>query len=87
MTLPDERYRSVLWAAKFLEQLATDPKKYPRVPRSVRREAMSVLRHFPSTWDMDRAAELAPSVFAARIEPLTRMVMQYQEDKSNDDAS
>ena len=63
MTLPDERYRAVKWAERFLHDLATDTKKYPRIPRTVRAEALSILRHYPSSWDMDRASHSAPSVF------------------------
>ena len=74
MTLPDERYRAVQWAERFLREIATDRKKYPRVPAAVRREAYSILRHYPSTWDLDRAAAAAPEVFAARMEELHRFI-------------
>lgn len=81
MTLPDERYRSVMWAKKFLESLAYDKKAYPRIAKAVRGEAHSILRHFPSEWDMSRAAENAPDVFQERMEPVTRMFKQYEESK------
>ena len=74
MTLPDERYRAVQWAERFLREIATDRKKYPRVPAAVRREAYSILRHYPSTWDLDRAADAAPEVFASRMEDLHRFI-------------
>jgi len=64
MTLPDERYRAVKMAEQFLRDLC-DPSKTPRVPRSIRRQAASVLRHYPSTWDMDRAAHSCPAVFSS----------------------
>jgi len=83
MTLPDERYRAVLWAERFLKELATDRKKYPRIPLAVRREAHSILRHYPGTWDMERASEGAPDVFQERMEPLTRLVMQYEQEKKD----
>lgn len=83
MTLPDERYRAVKWAEKFLHELATDRTKYPRVPVAVRREAYSILRHYPSSWDMQRAAEACPDVFQERMEPLTRLVMQYEQEKKD----
>ena len=66
MTLPDERYRSVMWAERFLRELAHDSKKYPRVPRAIRQEAYSILRHFPCQWDMDMAAHRAPEVFESQ---------------------
>jgi hypothetical protein len=87
MTLPDERYRAVLWASRFLGEVAHDKKKYPRISKEVRREAYSILRHFPSDWDMKRAAEQVPEVFQERMEPLTRMMEVYkieQKEEQND---
>ncbi len=77
MTLPDERYRAVKYAGEFLQRLAGG--EYPRVPKAVRGEAASILRHYPGTWDMHRAAEAAPEVFAVRMEPLHRMVLQHEQ--------
>jgi len=65
MTLPDERYRAVRRAEEFLKDLC-DPKKTPRVPKSIRREASGILRHYPSSWDMDRAAHRCPQVFESK---------------------
>lgn len=84
MTLPDERYRAVMWASRFLQDIAHDTKKYPRIPKTVRREAYSILRHFPSEWDMTNAANLAPIVFQKEMEPLYRMVKQHEQDKQNE---
>ena len=81
MTLPDERYRSVMWAKRFLEGIAHDRKAYPRISKAVRGEAYSILRHFPSEWDMTRAAHDAPDVFQERMEPVTRLFKQYEESK------
>lgn len=74
MTLPDERYRSVVQARKLLEDIAYG--KIPRVPKDIKARAYSVLRHYPSEWDLDRAAEFAPHVFAKQMEPLYKMVLQ-----------
>jgi hypothetical protein len=82
MTLPDERYRSVMWAKRFLESLAYDKKAYPRISKTVRGEAHSILRHFPSEWDMKNAADLAPIVFQEQMEPVTRLFKQYEENKN-----
>jgi hypothetical protein len=79
MTLPDERYRSVKYAQEFLSRLAGG--EYPRVPKAVRDEARSILRHYPSSWDMDRASRGAPDVFQERMEPLYRMVKQHEQDQ------
>ena len=80
MTLPDERYRAVLRAEQFLKDLL-DPSKTPRVPRAIRSQASGILRHYPSTWDMDRAATAAPKVFETKnkIEPLYRMIREYRD--------
>ena len=72
MTLPDERYRAVKWAEAFLKRLAGG--HYARVPKAVRDEARSILRHYPSDYDMNRAAEAAPEVFQERMEDLHRFV-------------
>ena len=78
MTLPDERYRAVKTAAQFLARLAGG--EYPRVPKAVRAEARSILRHYPLDWDMKRAAEAAPDVFAERMEDLHRFVTKGQQE-------
>jgi hypothetical protein len=82
MTLPDERYRAVMWASQFLQELAHDRKKYPRVPKAVRQEAHSILRHYPGTWDMERASTNCPEVFQTRMEPVTRLFKQYEQNKN-----
>lgn len=82
MTLPDERYRSVVWAKNFLYDLC-DPKKTPGVPKNIREQARSILRHYPSEWDLNRAAMGAPDVFQERMEPVTRLFKQYEESKKD----
>ena len=78
MTLPDERYRAVKWAAGFLSRLAGG--EFPRTPKAVRDEARSILRHYPSDWDMQRTAAAAPEVFQERMEQLHRMVAAYNPE-------
>ncbi len=80
MTLPDERYRAVKQAEQFLQDLL-NPKKTPRVPKEIRVRAYSVLKHYPSAWDMDRVATACPEVFETRnqVEPLYKMVREHQE--------
>ena len=79
MTLPDERYRAVVQTRRFLLKILTTP----RVPKAVKDEARACLRHYPSEWDMEQAAEASPHVFAKRMEPLYRMVKQYGIDKKD----
>jgi hypothetical protein len=81
VTLPDERYRAVKWAESFLQRLAGG--EYPRTPKAVRDEARSVLRHYPSQWDMQRTAAAAPEVFQEQMEPLYRMIKQHEQDKQS----
>ena len=83
MTLPDERYRAVKTAAQFLARLAGG--EYPRVPKAVRAEARSVLRHYPLDWDMQRTARMAPEVFQVEMEPLYRMVKQHEQGQQEQD--
>ena len=78
MTLPDERYRAVKWAESFLKRLAGG--EIPRVPKAVRDEARSVLRHYPSDYDMNRAAEGAPEVFQERMEDLHRFISKGAQE-------
>ena len=70
MTLPDERYRAVVQTQRFLLRILTTP----RVPRAVKDEARSMLRHYPSDYDMNRAAAAAPEVFQERMEDLHRFI-------------
>jgi hypothetical protein len=56
MTLPIERTNAVLRVERFLMDLR-DPKKYPRVPKSVREEASRLLRHYPSKYNMKYIAD------------------------------
>ena len=78
MTLPDERYRAVVQTQRFLLQILTTP----RVPKAIKDQARSCLRHYPSEWDMKAASELVPHVFAERMEDVTRMFKAYEEKKN-----
>jgi hypothetical protein len=40
-----------------------DPKKTPKVPSAVRKEAYRNLKHYPGQYYMDKAAVEAPDVF------------------------
>ena len=86
MTLPDERYRSILQARRLLEELC-DPKMTPRLAAGIRDRARGVLRHYPSEYDMRRAAQTSPEVFQERMEDLHRFVLkgQQQDDSAAED--
>ena len=75
MTLPDERYRSIMQAKRLLEELM-DPKLTPRVAAGIRDRARGALRHYPSEYDMMKAAQTSPDIFQERMEDLHRFVAQ-----------
>jgi hypothetical protein len=56
MTLPIERTYAISNAREFLRSLL-DPKQTPRVPKKIRSIARSVLKHYPSNFDMDMMFE------------------------------
>lgn len=62
MTTPIECYNAIKYARQFLSDLM-DPKKWPRVPRAVRKEAYWRLRHFPSSFEMEMAQANSPELF------------------------
>ena len=82
MTLPDERYRAIKWAEQFLQDLQ-DPSKTPRVPKSIRQEARSVLRHYPGTYYIDELARRNPDLITPKMEAVHRFVMQGEQLKDN----
>ena len=75
VTLPDERYRSLKWAEQFLQDLL-DPSKTPRVPKRIRQQAYSVLRHYPGQYYIEELARRAPDIITPRMEELHRFVKQ-----------
>ena len=77
MTLPDERYRAVIQTQKFLVEIL----KTPRVPKSIKDNARYCLRHYPSEYDMSKAAQTSPDIFAERMEDVTRFFQQYEQSK------
>ena len=84
MTLPDERYRSIQQARRLLEELC-DPKLTPRIAAGIRDRARGALRHFPSNYDMQRTARMAPDVFQEQMEPLHRMLLKYSQESIDQD--
>lgn len=62
MTLPYERKNTVTRTEDFLVRLC-DPKQTPRVPSEIRKEARGLLKHYPTSYYMELAAEQAPKVF------------------------
>ena len=79
MTLPDERYRSLVQTKKFLMELLS-PHMTPRVPKVVRQRAHSLLRHWPDDYHLELMTEQMPNYFTKQMEPLYRMVKKYEQD-------
>ena len=80
MTLPDERYRAVRWAQRFLISIMTSRSG---LSDDIKNEAKSILKHYPTEFDLDRAATACPEVFQKQIEPVYRLMKQYEENKKN----
>jgi hypothetical protein len=81
MTLPDERYRSVMETKKFLESILNTRSG---LSKDMKEQARWCLRHYPSEYDMDRASEGSPEIFQRRMEDVTRMFKVYEEKKKNE---
>jgi hypothetical protein len=63
MTLPDERYRALRCGEQLLLDLL-NPNVTPRVPKYIRQRALSVLRHYPSSYHFEKIVENLPEDFA-----------------------
>jgi hypothetical protein len=83
MTLPDERYRSLVQTKKFLIELLS-PHTTPRVPKIIRQRASGLLRHWPDDYHLEQMTEQMPMHFAKQMEPLYRMIKQHEQEKKND---
>lgn len=83
MTLPDERYRAVQRTKQFLIDLCS-AQRTPRVPLAIRDQANALLRHYPSDYDMHLASMHAPDVFQEKMEDVTRLFKQYEQNKKNE---
>jgi hypothetical protein len=63
MTLPDERTNAILNTRRFLLNLI-DPKKTPKIPKSIRKEAYWLLKHYPNTFDFHMFFKNGEKIFA-----------------------
>tara|TARA_X000000950_G_scaffold37100_1_gene39610 strand:- start:2027 stop:2236 length:210 start_codon:yes stop_codon:yes gene_type:complete len=62
MTMPNERRWAINNTRQFLVDLI-DPKKTPRVPKEIRKEASRCLKHYPGDYYIEEAAKQAPKIF------------------------
>ena len=51
----------------------------PRVPKLIRDTARSMLRHYPSDYDLDRLCAAAPEILQQRMEDLHRMILSHEQ--------
>jgi hypothetical protein len=77
MTLPDERYRSIMQAKKLLEELCS-PSLTPRVAAGIRDRARGALRHYPGEYDLKQLEQFAPHILQQQMEPLYKMIKQHE---------
>lgn len=60
------------------------PHMTPRVPKIIRQRANSLLRHWPDSYHLEVMAEKIPEHFAKQMEPLYKMVKQYDMEKKDE---
>ena len=77
MTLPDERYRALRCGHQMLLDLL-NPKVTPKVPKYIRQRALSVLRHYPSSYHFEKIVENLPEDFSIN----SRFMRLSDEEKS-----
>lgn len=65
MTVPSERTSSVLRTRDFLFKILLPPSQggFPRTPKEVKKQARSLLKHYPSAFEMEDVAGIAPAIF------------------------
>lgn len=63
MTLPYERTLAVKRTQEFLRRML-DRQEMPRIPLAIRQEAASLLKHYPSEFDMKRMLDGDSDIFA-----------------------
>jgi len=82
MTLPCERYRAIKHTEEFLKDLL-NPSKTPRVPKRYRQQAYSLLRHYPSGYNLDILATKCPEVLETQnpIDEVSMLIHDYEEKK------
>jgi len=79
MTMPNERYNALKRTEEFLKDLM-DPKKTPRVPKDIRKQAYYCLRHYPGSYYLDRMATKCPEIMETQtpIDELGMLIYDYE---------
>lgn len=86
MTMPNERTRAVIWAIDFLRRLGNPylENGIKRVPSSVRKEAIAVLRHFPHPHDLKYPDQFDEAEINEYYEQMEKEWAQCLNTKSTD---
>jgi hypothetical protein len=71
MTIPFERTSAVVHTYELLMHLQV-PKQTPRVPRWLRGHAKALLKHYPTSADIEQAHKALPEVFGP-VPPFSRL--------------
>jgi hypothetical protein len=58
-----------------------DPKETPRVPKRIRQEARSILRHYPGNYYITELARRSPDIIAEEMEEVTKLMKKYELSK------
>ena len=84
MTMPNERRWAIKNTEIFLRDLM-DPKKTPRVPSAIRKEAYRCLKHYPGEYHMGEAAIQAPGIWGEQKEERNDGKWRREESKHEAD--
>lgn len=56
MTTAEEKVQALINARQFLSDLI-DPKKYPKIPKYVRKEAYWRVKHYPADYELNEISD------------------------------
>lgn len=80
MTLPDERYRSLVWAYELLGELQQPGN---RVPKYFKDKARMAMRHYPNAFNLKELELAAPNIIQERMDGLRKFLLKgKQHDES-----
>ena len=81
MTMPYERYSALDRTREWLLLNISNKK----IPRGIRNEMHSLLRHYPMRFELEAIAADSPQYLERTPDPLVRMLNEYPEEVDGDD--
>ncbi len=78
MTMPNERFRAIVYARDFLRDLL-DKSKTPRVPLYLRVRARSVLKHMIAVYELETLAKACPKILEVDKELVEQEYGKFRE--------